>query len=144
MILRYFLVHTQILFLVPYRPIFLCSFHKKGSKCLMKCGNKIEKQKLNEANFLLKFYFSFFFLPHFRGWNFFFPSLLYVCLILFFGPPSISGSSNWMWKSEIIIFLSHWTAHCLLYISISMLYFIYWESESKTIVWMDGGDRFCV
>lgn len=28
------------------------------SKCLMKCGNKIEKQKLNEAEFVLKFYFA--------------------------------------------------------------------------------------
>lgn len=27
------------------------------NECLMKCGNEIEKQKLNEADFLLKFYF---------------------------------------------------------------------------------------
>lgn len=27
------------------------------NECLMKCGNEIEKQKLNEADFLLKFCF---------------------------------------------------------------------------------------
>lgn len=38
-----------------------------ASKCLMKCGNKIEKQKLNEADFVLKFYFLLLF---FRGGKF--------------------------------------------------------------------------
>lgn len=33
---------------------------EEESKCLMKCGNKIEKQKLNEADFVLKFYFLLF------------------------------------------------------------------------------------
>jgi hypothetical protein len=33
------------------------------TKCLMKCGNKIEKQKLNEADFVLKFHFCCFSFP---------------------------------------------------------------------------------
>lgn len=98
------------------RSLFCLGLNEK-SKCLMKCGNKIEKQKLNEADFVLKFYFQLFFLffrffrenflEQFFGGGFYFP-FMFVWFRFFQFYFFAFVSFNWMWKSKIIIFLFHW------------------------------------